>query len=625
MINRRKLIRAGIAAPFVCKGLWAALEEECRAAISIDGVLPQNYFPDPGSLAAVQGPGGSGTTQMPNPFVMFGTPNTSTMFQSGTAITTKAQWWQHRAELKAMITHYCKGSMPPRSPVVVTQQLADVNVTSTGGTVTRRVWNLASGPDPANRLPFFLVMYIPQNTGTPYGSGPYPTIMTVNGSSSPLQFEPSAGYGSSPGVETLTTLVNTYGYIICEFGKDCICPDEGDLAPSGDDAVYTTAPNGENLLLGTFQQAPKALFQLYPFDRTSGPVPNGGTGIFDLTSASMNYQKGMGDLTGYGWGRDGAWLWAAMRCIDFLFTLSYVDKGKLCTTGVSRNNTFGNWLVALDERITVGLPNQGTWNESSRYQENTGPFNWLQQSLPQMNEIYGPVQGCTVSGCALQPSTGMLHINNTWNPRMCLWWPGRANTGPVPGTKAVSVYGGRQSTTVGGGVPAGSDLTQTVWSSIATVPFDMLTIVALIAPRYMMTTESLLWEVSNCCSVAQTLIAAQTVWTALGLSNRLWARYTDVQSVFNGSLNVGGHEMTQTHWTACVQFCEYCFRGVALPATSTTSGSQSIWCNASTPSATNVNGTTGNSRGFPATSPILGGKGNDGNVGFAWTPPSSLS
>jgi hypothetical protein len=166
----------------------------------------------------------------------------------------------------------------------------------------------------------------------------------------------------------------------------------------------------------------------------------------------------------------------------------------------------------------------------------------------------------------------------------------------------------------------GTDLTKTVWTSIGTCPFDEHHVVALIAPRYMMSTESLGWEASCCCGVAQHVICAQTVWSAMGLSNRVWVRYTDVDTVSNGQ-----HEMTQTHWTAMVQFCEYVYRGVPLPATSTTTGSQSIWCNASTPTATNVAGTTGNSRGFPTYSPIYGGLGADGNSGFAWTPPSTLT
>jgi hypothetical protein len=196
-----------------------------------------------------------------------------------------------------------------------------------------------------------------------------------------------------------------------------------------------------------------------------------------------------------------------------------------------------------------------------------------------------------------------------YTPRMATFWPGAANappatwTGNATGGATYAVYGGR-------------GLTANVWPLMAAVPFDCHSLIALTAPRYMLDTESF-WTGGAPCGSAQIAIAAQQAWTALGFSNRLWTRYTDVDTVSNGQ-----HEMTQTHWTAMVQFCEYVYRDVPLPATSTTTGSQSIWCNASTPAATNVAGTTGNSRGYPTTSPIYGGKGADGNSGFGWSTPT---
>jgi hypothetical protein len=286
MISRRKFIKAGVAAPAIIR-LWPELVRECEAALSYNGIIAQNVFPEVPSLSQIQGPGGTNTTQMPNLFLTLGTPNTSNMFTSGTAITTKAQWWHHRAEIKAMLMFYINGRIPPSSPVVLTSQLLDVSITNSGGTMIQRTFNLATGPGAA--LPFFINMYLPTNASSPYGSGPYPTILTCDGASSPLALGPSNQYASSPGAVTLATLVNM-GYIFCEFGKDNFSPDQRDLAPASDDTIYTTAPNGENLLLGTFQQAPKALFQMYPFDRNSGPAPNSGAGLFDVTSASRHFR-----------------------------------------------------------------------------------------------------------------------------------------------------------------------------------------------------------------------------------------------------------------------------------------------------------------------------------------------
>jgi hypothetical protein len=85
MLSRRKFIKAGVAAPAIIR-LWPELVRECKAALSYNGIIAQNVFPEVQSLSQIQGPGGSRTTQMPNPFLMYNGSPAGNTFINGTAI-----------------------------------------------------------------------------------------------------------------------------------------------------------------------------------------------------------------------------------------------------------------------------------------------------------------------------------------------------------------------------------------------------------------------------------------------------------------------------------------------------------------------------------------------------------
>ncbi len=55
----------------------------------------------------------------------------------------------------------------------------------------------------------------------------------------------------------------------------------------------------------------------------------------------------------YDWTKLTRRAWAASRCIDYLCTLPFVDKGKIGMTGHSRNGKMSIIAAALDERITA--------------------------------------------------------------------------------------------------------------------------------------------------------------------------------------------------------------------------------------------------------------------------------
>ncbi len=56
---------------------------------------------------------------------------------------------------------------------------------------------------------------------------------------------------------------------------------------------------------------------------------------------------------GYDWTKLTRRAWAASRCIDYLYSLPIVDKGKIGMTGHSRNGKMSIIAAALDERITA--------------------------------------------------------------------------------------------------------------------------------------------------------------------------------------------------------------------------------------------------------------------------------
>ncbi len=57
----------------------------------------------------------------------------------------------------------------------------------------------------------------------------------------------------------------------------------------------------------------------------------------------------------YGRGRTlmGERLWDLIRCVDFLHTLPYVDKGRIGCAGLSLGGEMAMWLGAMDRRISA--------------------------------------------------------------------------------------------------------------------------------------------------------------------------------------------------------------------------------------------------------------------------------
>jgi hypothetical protein len=397
--------------------------------------------------------------QLPNPFVL----------NDGTPIITKVQWQQKRAEIKQIVQYYEVGHFPPPSPVSVVSIDVDETITTTQGTMNHKHVNLQTGP--AGALPFSMNLYIPQNSG----SGPLPALLTGEMAWSPVIATPIAGRDACLGPDNLNVLVNR-GFIICEFSRDDFSLDWND---DGGDVIFSSR-----------------LYPLYPFDRST---------------------NGLGGVTGYDWGHQAAWHWGFMRAVDYLFSLSYVDKNKVGVTGISRGSGAPVSAAIFDERIAASLPNQ----------EGPGQTRYMEQD---------------------DPNRGRTGGNGGYAPRRSTF------TG---GSTSVTCLGAQKSIT----------------SNNAELPFDQNIYMVGCAPRAFYICDSLIWNTANPRGTAQGFLAGRQAWTALGApTSRCQIMYSDINTTSSG-----GHEMTYTYWKAMLDFLDFIYHGTALPADNLAPGSISTF------------------------------------------------
>jgi pimeloyl-ACP methyl ester carboxylesterase len=76
------------------------------------------------------------------------------------------------------------------------------------------------------------------------------------------------------------------------------------------------------------------------------------------------------------------WAWAAMRAVDYLHTLSEVDRAKIGIAGHSRNGKQALIAAAFDERITAAVPSSGNTGEGDPWRYTTDPF--VNESIEQI-------------------------------------------------------------------------------------------------------------------------------------------------------------------------------------------------------------------------------------------------
>ncbi len=68
------------------------------------------------------------------------------------------------------------------------------------------------------------------------------------------------------------------------------------------------------------------------------------------------------------------WAWAAMRAVDYLYTLPEVNKGKIGLTGHSRNGKQALIAAAFDERISAVVPSSGLTGDGNPWRYTTDMY-----------------------------------------------------------------------------------------------------------------------------------------------------------------------------------------------------------------------------------------------------------
>ena len=191
---------------------------------------------------------------------------------------------------------------------------------------------------------------------------------------------------------------------------------------------------------------------------------------------------------GYDWGDLAAWAWGMSRVVDYLQTQPFADKSRLIAVGHSRLGKATLIAGAFDERFAMVAP--------------------------------------VGSGCA---GTGAFRFNG-------------------------DLRGGKQGL---------EDFTrrfpQQVCPRLAQfsgqvdkLPFDQHWLIALVAPRPLISAEALADTACNGNAVKQSFIAAKPVYEFLGVPDHLGVHFRP-----------GGHAFTEDDWEAILDFADQRLRGLA--------------------------------------------------------------
>ena len=82
----------------------------------------------------------------------------------------------------------------------------------------------------------------------------------------------------------------------------------------------------------------------------------------------------------------GRWAWAAMRAVDYLYTIPEVDKAKIAISGHSRNGKQALLAAAFDERISAVIPSSGNTGEGNPWRYTSDMF--VNESIEQITGAF---------------------------------------------------------------------------------------------------------------------------------------------------------------------------------------------------------------------------------------------
>jgi hypothetical protein len=244
--------------PFICLVLFMSISLS-NPAHAADAPAATGQFPSVEQLPVIK--------SLPDPF----------RYNDGTRVKTSDDWARRRAEIQAAVLYYEYGQMPPAPGNTSGVELVSSGSKAGPGAV-HKVFKITCGPE--RKISFVLDLTVPK------GKGPFPVIVCGDVGWDKVQ-------------ETVTAEAVKRGYIIADFNRAELAPDNKGYRESG-------------------------VYQAYP-DAECGAV--------------------------------AAWAWGFGRCVDFLVTLDYVDKEKITVTGHSRGGKAAILAGATDTRVALTAPN----------------------------------------------------------------------------------------------------------------------------------------------------------------------------------------------------------------------------------------------------------------------------
>ena len=264
-------------------------------------------------------------------------------FENGEKVTSAAQWKKRREEMKRILAYYATGLMPPSPGNVRGRDVKSALVL--GGSVRYRLVHLSFGPGSNNG--FDVAVFVPAGATGRVATVIFPT------------------FGPTPGGTPLTTMVRPREQ---GRGLDALTIPLGDqTARAAEAAAATPAPPAPTPLpmprppasdpeitaaahAGLFRRG-YALVMYHYQDTGEDTIGRNTDGSWAFRST--RYYPAHPDCD---WGLAAGWAWGISRCIDYLETQAFADRGKFIAVGHSRIGKAVLVAGAFEERLTVVAP-----------------------------------------------------------------------------------------------------------------------------------------------------------------------------------------------------------------------------------------------------------------------------
>jgi len=248
---------------------------------------------------------------------------------TGSKVTTRAQWQRRREEMRSMLAYYAIGQMPP-PPGNVKGKLVK-SETVLDGTVNYRLVHLTFGP--GEKLALDIGIF------TPSEGGPFPAIILQGGTPPGATALPRLPQGPNQGRgEDVLLLVGP-----APGSETAATPGRGAVS------VPVTAQSTAMQRADVFRRG-YALVLFNPNDCAEDTTLRNADGSWAFRNTRF-YPA----YPGYDWGILAGWAWGAARVADYLETDRALDRTKLIITGASRNGKSAMVAAAFDDRL-MGAP-----------------------------------------------------------------------------------------------------------------------------------------------------------------------------------------------------------------------------------------------------------------------------